>query len=1034
MYPICPDTSLYTIVLFACNEHHTSQTMIVVQSVLKNGISLSLEAKGERGAWLEEPVTSTTTIFLRLEILVLKTSPHFSSDLYLGESRLLQVGFVFFYTLESQMKTHLLVVPSKKTEEVNWVKPLNNYLLSIYGNTSQYQDDINSLNKLRQDIRGVNADDTGLKLYYGYYSKLELIDLRIPFHDLNKSKKLQFEWFDSFSSLPYTQNSLAFEKVNVLYNIGAILSKFAQFKYNESQQLNGPEGETAFKQSISMLQQSSGIYQFINENFLHAPSQDLAQSTIKFLSKLMIAQSQEIFTLKVISGDLNQSKNSLIAKLCKSTSVLYEDCYNMINKNKKESFKITNESYDGGEYEEEDEDDDDEDDEGFLERPEDTDDSDNRYVAAELDSSWISIIYFKYEYYKSLAYYFNGLHLDANRKYGDAIAYLTKSQEVLNGVHSSTLKQVSKGSGDVYELLDNYKYQKDAVTIRLNDLNKDNDLIYHDIVPNLVTLPEIKPMDSTKIIKLADNAIFHEINEKNYNNFLVNVVPVNIHELSSYYSEEKSQYLRNEIDHFEVSNEEVSSVLEYLKLPKALVSIKESLKGTNSRGNNNGDIEELLSRSVIDKVNEISSQYSNDIQRKIAIENSRKEIYQLIKLLTENNCQDDAIQLKKILYDASVSDTKLFALIDETYHRTLGSGIQSHEFKSLFNNTVDNKSNQDSEISLLDIDDNNDTNQDKQIKNIEDYLNDLNNIKQNKFKLIEKLKKEIHNDDISDILVLNMKLKSTNEIKSIIFPEELKKFHPFTNELDKLINKEKSIIEQLKIIWDKLISNPQIKTLQMATNSKTQLIVNQSEKIDQFYGNWLKYHNGLIAGEKFYSQLLDRFKDFRNNIDNQLNKGMRSLNIGQQFPTQPMLNRTQSSGLQSNYTGQSNISISSQPSGGYNQQQQPQSQSQFSGGYNQQYTQPQGGYSQFQGQTQTGYQRQPPPPPPQLPPKQTMGSYNFAPTQQPPPQQQQQQAQPQPQPHSYPYPQQRTPQNESNLIYDNPSTYNPNMYNFFSSK
>ena len=64
---------------------------------------------------------------------------------------------------------------------------------------------------------------------------------------------------------------------------------------------------------------------------------------------------------------------------------------------------------------------------------------------------------------------------------------------------------------------------------------------------------------------------------------------------------------------------------------------------------------------------------------------------------------------------------------------------------------------------------------------------------------------------------------------------------------------------------------------------------------------------------------------------------MRSLNIGQQFPTQPMLNRTQSSGLQSNYTGQSSIShsgsLSGQPSGGYNQpqpqQQQLQQQAQF---------------------------------------------------------------------------------------------------------
>ena len=94
---------------------------------------------------------------------------------------------LFFYILVFSNENTFTCCQVRKLEEVNWVKPLNNYLLSIYGNTLQYQDDINSLNKLRQDIRGVNADDT-LKLYYSYYSKLELIDLRIPFHDLNKSK------------------------------------------------------------------------------------------------------------------------------------------------------------------------------------------------------------------------------------------------------------------------------------------------------------------------------------------------------------------------------------------------------------------------------------------------------------------------------------------------------------------------------------------------------------------------------------------------------------------------------------------------------------------------------------------------------------------------------------------------------------------------------------------------------------------------------------------------------------------------------
>lgn len=905
------------------------------------------------------------------------------------------------------MKTHLLVIPNKKTEEVNWVKPLNNYLLSIYGNTAQFKDDLYSFNKLRQDIRGVNADSTGLRLYYTYYSQLELIDLRVPFHDVNKSKKLEFEWHDSFSGLVHKQNALPFEKANVLYNIGSLLSKIANYKYNE---LQSSDGENSFKELVMMLQQAAGIFQFINENFLHAPSEDLAQSTIKFLGKLMIAQSQEIFTLKVITGDTNQLKNSLISKLCKSTSILYEDCYNMINQDRKQAYSYGDDDDDAEDDGENYEDD-------FLERPEDREDQDLHSVVAELDSSWIATIYFKHQYYKSLALYFHGLQLEAGRKYGDAIAYLTKSKDVLSNIHSTTLKQVSKGSGDVYELLDNWKYQKDAVSIKLTDLNKDNDLIYHDIVPSLVTLPEIKPMDSTKVISLSDNTTFHDVNEKNYNNFLVNVVPVNIHELSSFYSEEKSQYLRNEIDHFEVSNEEALSALEYLKLPKALVVIKESLKGQNN---------DVVSPDIIKEVQEISSKYQEDQDRKARIENSKREIYQLISYFDQNNRKDDAVQLKKVLYDASTSDNKLFSLIDERYFAILGKGPSSSEFKNLFEVT-----SQEPEVSLLDMDDT----QDKQIKLIEDLLNDLNTIKTAKSKLIEKLKTAIHSDDISDILVLNMKLKASNEIKSVIFPQELKKFNPFTEELDRLINQEKSIFEELKTQWGKLTSNPEIKKLQSTLNSKGQLIATELIRINEFYNNWNKYHSGLTKGETFYNGLLNHCKNIKSNID-ELSKGMRNMSIGEQFP-QPMLNRTDSNNLLSNYTGGSTSS-------GYQyqyqqQQQQPQPQPQMSGGYSQpQYVnyQPQRPapppqqYSQGSIPQQHGYDR----PPPQLPPKQSYSSSGYYSSSQ----QQQQPIIPQRQPESnnssWQPQQQNKPSNESNLIYDNPSTYNPNMYNFFSNK
>ena len=87
-------------------------------------------------------------------------------------------------------------------------------------------------------------------------------------------------------------------------------------------------------------------------------------------------------------------------------------------------------------------------------------------------------------------------------------------------------------------------------------------------------------------------------------------------------------------------------------------------------------------------------------------------------------------------------------------------------------------------------------------------------------------------------------------------------------------------------------------------------------------------------------------------------------------------------------------------------------------------------YSQGSIPQQHGYDR----PPPQLPPKQSYSSSGYYSSSQ----QQQQPIIPQRQPEgnnsSWQPQQQNKPSNESNLIYDNPSTYNPNMYNFFSNK
>ncbi|KAF3993087.1 hypothetical protein FT663_00911 [Candidozyma haemuli var. vulneris] len=940
------------------------------------------------------------------------------------------------------MKATLLLVPTKKTDDVNWVKPINNYLLSIYGETSEFQQDLASFNKLRQDIRGVNADSTGIGLYFKYFSQLELLDLRIPIATVNRHKKLNFTWYDAFSpSAQHKQYALPFEKAGVLFNLASLMSKAASIKYNESQKSSTAD-DSAFKEAVQYLQQAAGIFDFVGESFLHAPSNDLNPATVKFLKGVCLAQSQEIFTLKVIDGDLEQKKNSLISKLCKSTATQYENCFSncshLLNIDSsspadQSTFAIVEAGLD--------------DDDGLDDIENDPLDEYNpdkqglpeSHVTARLDPFWVAVLQVKSLYYKSLSYYFQGLQLETTHKYGDAIAYLSKSLESINEVPTSSLKKISKaGSDDAYDLLDNLKYHKDALEIKLKELNKDNDLVYHEIVPSLVTLAEPKPMDSSKIIPMSKIELFAKINEQSYDNFLKNVVPMNIHELLSYYSEEKSQFLRNELDEVDVSNEELSSVLEYLKLPKALANIKEILQNNESLSSGSTS-EQSIDPAVLGKVDEISMKYPQDSNNRAKISDIRNRILTTVgesdAILKESfsessaRFKDDLIKLKRALYDAANSDAKLFALVDverSSLHALLSKGTNSKEFKSLFDVPKSATSKEPTEeISLLDMDDSqmNDMSHEGQISTLEDILHNLNVLKSNKNKLVERLKEEIHNDDISEILMLNSKVKSPNEIKSIIFPEELKKFEVFSQQLDDLINEQKSLVNDLKEKWTKLSSNPKVKEVQTSKTFRDEVVKQQTQRINDFYENyWRKYSVGLDKGAEYYSKLLTMAENLKRAIDsdksNSLSESISRMNLG------------------ANSTGGS--TSSNQFFSSYRRDQQPPAQAPQSFAQYSPYNQ--GSYEQQA--SMSGFGQPPlqpagtggPPPPQRLGSDASLRSSYSRPAPALPPKRPSltNEESTIPQQHSFGAAQgQNKPQTSGGLIYDEPSTYQPNMYDFF---
>lgn len=906
----------------------------------------------------------------------------------------------------------LIDIPLKKAEEVNWVKPLNNYLLSIYGNTQEYQLDLQALNKLRQDLRGVSGGDpNSIAMYCKYYSQIELLDLRIPFSTVNKHKKIEFVWHDVFQrGVVHNQHALPFEKANVLFNLGAALSKRAVIRHHESKKEES--GDDAIKELIQLFQQLAGIYQFLSENFLHAPSYDLSQATVTFLKKLMLAQSMEVFVGKVISGDLEQKKNSLIAKLCSATAAHYEGCFLMIS-------HLT-----GADLDETEDDDDFEEEEGIepITAPAES----TTHVKAHLHVSWIATIHLKSVYFHSLALYFNGLQLESTRKYGDALAYLTKSSNLLAEIVPSTLKSIASSlSNDAYEILDAFKYQQDAVQIKLTDLNKDNDLIYHEIIPLLVTLPEVKPMDSTKVVPINDNPMFKQVNEHNYTHFLNNVVPINIHEMMSFYSEEKLQFLRNELDLVDVLNEEIASELEYLGLPKKLVELKETLRGEEV---DTGDAE------LSTKADAIAAKRSTDDANRTKIAKLRQQIYDTVTTTEQHpGSRDDTLRVKKSLYDASQSDLKLFELVgsEQQLYDTLSSGLSSAAFKRLFE-SLESKA---PEVSLLDLDETlSSPTFDNQIVQVEDLLNDLSVLRKNKDKLIATLKKEIHDDDISDILILNSKIKLPSEIKSVIFPAELKKFEPYNVELDKLITEQKSLVKELKEKWGALQSNSELTKKLLDRKKKQEAVKSMGLRIDELYARWQKYSTGLAKGVDFYSQLLNYAQALKKKTeeaagDARLDEEFARLRVQQAQPPVPPRLQSQGLGVSGQYTGEAPR---------YGQAHTGQFSTQSSAQHTGQYSTQPGQYSSQPSVQHTGqYSAQPPiqgsryDRPAQIPGAYESTSfpqpmlYNSGPST------------PSSQGQSAPsLPPKRPSQSGDNngLIYNQPSTYDPNMYSFFGKQ
>ncbi|GAB7339917.1 hypothetical protein MBLNU457_6442t2 [Dothideomycetes sp. NU457] len=740
----------------------------------------------------------------------------------------------------------MLSCPLKQTTEIDWIQPLKSYIRSAYGDDPErYNEECATLNRLRQDMRGAGSDSAaGRDLLYRYYGQLELLDLRFPVDE--NHIKISFTWFDAFTHKPTAQYSLAYEKASIIFNISAVLSQHAANQDRHE--------ETALKTAYHSLQASAGMFTYINENFLHAPSTDLSRETVKTLISITLAQAQEVFLEKQINDG---KKAALLAKLASQATHLYN-----------QAVEGTQENVNKGTF----------------------------------DRIWLVILQIKQFYMASTAQFYQALADTDVNLHGNAIARLGAATEqakecnkMANSFPSFFNPSLNIPSDTGILLAELTKKHLVACQEKLVEFNKDNDFIYHQLIPAEANLPPIAKLPAAKPIPVSELYQGQDISRIIGQDIFIKIVPMSVTESASLYDEEKAKLVRAESERVEVANDEMAASLDYLKLPGSLNILKGGLDQEMSVDQEfrrwceefvghepfSGVFEQLNGKkTAIHKTLDDCSK-SLDMEESVCEKMRNKygaEWTQQPSSRLTSTLRSDVRNYRQAVEEASVSDAHLF----NTYRQyqsdmeEMRSAGETDEADVLYQRAMIKagaaRNGSDSakpnllEGNLLDdLDDEEQSTVTEQIAAVEDLLRKLQLIKRERQQTLKDLKEKVHNDDISQVLILNKKATSSQD--NAIFKNELEKFRPYQSRLLQAAHKQNSLMKELTRTYSELLSDKRVKSEQNKYESFSRQrgsVLTKYRKVHQAFSD-LKA--GLERAQSFYSDMKDTVDSLSKNVE-----------------------------------------------------------------------------------------------------------------------------------------------------------------------
>ncbi|CAH8430165.1 unnamed protein product [Schistosoma rodhaini] len=718
-------------------------------------------------------------------------------------------------------------LPMKKSEFVPDLQPLKKYIEVQYQQSSSlFEKEFNSFLSLRKCACEPSVDYTGLSQLKRYYAQLQLLKGRFHFSAATCTD-VTWKWQDIFSDCLLESSDIRFEEASVMYNIAALHSILGVKEKRAD--------ADSMKIACTHFQCASWALNTLVERHLPVSgATDLTSELMLLFGSLMLAQAQECVVEKSI---LDNRPANVTAKLSQYIMEVYENVGAQLL--------------------------------GF--------ESNDKIVLPKYSKEWRRRCQIKTNFYSSLTAYYAGINEEENKVYGKAIAWFQLANNCMEDCKTNAKNFKDSDNSFMMTSGGTYRassiYAGELISNKLTSSTKDNDFIYHELIPKIESLEQIKGVCIVKGVPFDHNDI-----EVRGPDIFHRLIPMNVLESASIYSEMKASLLRTLTGEVDTKEDELDKFLStlYLDTTKMLAGdppFPQSLYNLFARMDSvdrdpNGELSKQL-KSLVNLSVDGDSEFEN-------LSIKMKDVEEFFDMLVKTKGSEKTKKFNVIVKNfkerfKTLSDANQQAKQSNNQLKELITNqLQSFDILKIsleeFIKKLPSVNNLITDSTLNNI-----------AKESQRLFDKVNEMRQQRVELINQLRTNLHLDDVdSDLLIIPDEVKQ--DLNSW-FENRLKSKH------DHLVNIIKQNLKAQDNIQSALIDlnaefAPKWTELSEIRTKRSEQIDNILLTNEAFNDILLKSKQGINFYNKLINQLNDLDKEidqFIKNFNNQLNLSMNEL-------------------------------------------------------------------------------------------------------------------------------------------------------------